>query len=79
MEVQINYRLELEADIREAIDFVRDEFMFLFGQKLTFTEIDRQIATDLINHLAKLIESPLCLDHLAKTLKEIEQIYPTLF
>jgi hypothetical protein len=79
MEVQINYRLELEMDVREAIDFVRDEFMFLFGQKLTFTETDRQIATDLINYLAKLIETPLCLDHLAKALKEIEQIYPTLF
>ena len=79
MEVQINYREELEADVRKAIDFMRDEFMFIFGQKLTFTERDRQIAMDLINYLAKLIETPVCLDHLAKALKEIEEIYPILF
>ena len=79
MELQINYRLELEADVREAIDFIRDEFMHLFGQKRTFSEKDKQLALDLINYLAKLIETPVCLDHLAKALKEIEDIYPTLF
>ena len=79
MEVQINYRLELESDVREAIDFIREEFMFLFGQKHIFTKNDRQTALDLINHLAKLIETPVCLDHLAQTLKEIEDVYPMLF
>lgn len=79
MEVQINYREELEADVRKAIDFMRDEFMFIFGKKLTYTERDRQMAMNLINYLVKLIETPVCLDHLANTLKEIEEIYPTLF
>ena len=79
MEVQINYRLELEEDVCEAINFIREEFMHQFGKKHAFSENDRQVAMDLINHLAKLIETPVCLDHLAQTLKEIEEIYPMLF
>ncbi|UYP44125.1 hypothetical protein NEF87_000410 [Candidatus Lokiarchaeum ossiferum] len=79
MKIAINYREEIETNIREDIEFVRDEFECLFGQKNKYTLQDKNIAIGLLNHLSKLIETPICLDFLSRTLEDLELNYPTLF
>ena len=77
--VKINYHQEIEAKIVDYINFIREEFDYLFSQKHTFTAQDRDIATGLINYLAKIVDSPIAIEYLSQTLEELEYTYPNLF
>ena len=79
MEIFINYKSELETSIIDKISFIRDEFIHLFSEKSTYSTTDQKLAVDLLNQLSKLVQSPTCLDFLAKTLENLEENYPTLF
>jgi len=79
MEIFINYKSELETSIIDKINFIRDEFIHLFSLKSSYSSVDQKLAVDLLNQLSKLVHSPSCLDHLAKTLENLEENFPTLF
>ena len=79
MEIFINYKSELETSIIDKINFIRDEFIHLFSLKSSYSTVDQKLAVDLLNQLSKLVQSPSCLDHLAKTLENLEENFPTLF
>ncbi len=79
MEIFINYKSELETSIIDKITFIQDEFIHLFSKKSTYSSADHKLAIDLLNQLSKLVQSPTCLDFLAKTLENLEENYPTLF
>lgn len=69
----------LEKNIVDQINFIRDEFIHLFSEKSTYSTEDHKLALDLLNQLSKLVQSPTCLDYLAKTLNVLEEKYPELF
>ena len=79
MEIFINYKKQLETSIIDQIGFIRDEFIHLFSQKLTYSTEDHKLALDLLSQLSKLVQSPTCLDYLAETLEKLEESFPTLF
>ncbi len=79
MEIFVNYKSMLEENIVDQINFIREEFIHLFSEKSTFSTADHKLAIDLLNQLSKLVQSPTCLDYLAKTLEKLEENYPTLF
>jgi hypothetical protein len=79
MELKVDYTVELEASIQDQIGFVKEEFDILFGNRIEFTEHDRELAADLLNYLSKVIDQPICLDYLTKTLESLEKRYPLLF
>jgi len=67
MEFYIDYSAELELDVKRQIEFIRDEFTYLFGNKEVFSEQDRVMAHDLLRHLSRIINTPVCLDYLTQT------------
>ncbi|MHA1777730.1 MAG: hypothetical protein DRO88_08840 [Promethearchaeia archaeon] len=79
MQIRINYTSEIDHTIIDEINFIRDEFDILFGQKTLYTSEDRQLARKLLNHLSKIINSANCLDYLTQTLEDLEDSFPTLF
>ena len=79
MEIFVNYKLMLEENIVDQINFIREEFIHLFSEKSNYSTADHKLALDLLNQLSKLVQSPTCLDYLAKTLNKLEEKYPELF
>ena len=79
MEIFVNYKSMLQKSIIDQINFIRDEFIHLFPEKSTYSTADHKLALDLLNQLSKLVQSPSCLDYLAKTLNNLEEKYPELF
>ena len=79
MEIFVNYKSILEENIVDQINFIREEFIHLFSEKSTYSTADHKLALDLLNQLSKLVQSPTCLDFLAKTLDILEEKYPELF
>ena len=79
MEIFVNYKSMLEENIVDQINFIREEFIHLFSEKSTFSNADHKLALDLLNQLSKLVQTPTCLDYLAKTLDKLEETYPELF
>jgi len=79
MEIFVNYKSMLEENIIDQINFIRDEFIYLFSEKSTYSTVDHKLALDLLNQLSKLVQSPTCLDYLANTLDNLEETYPELF
>jgi hypothetical protein len=79
MDIKINYSEELEVEVKSQINFIREEFECLFGDKANFDETDRKIAMDLLNHLAKQIDQSAPIDILSQTLEHLEQRYSGLF
>ena len=79
MEIFVNYKSMLEKNIVDQINFIRDEFIHLFSEKSTYSTEDHKLALALLNQLSKLVQSPTCLDYLAKTLNVLEEKYPELF
>ena len=69
-----------QIDARMRFNARTDRFSQLFkvgrGRR---AGVDQKIAGDLLNQLSKLVQSPSCLDHLAKTLENLEENFPTLF
>lgn len=79
MDIKINYSEELEVEVKSQINFIREEFECLFGDKANFDETDRKTAMDLLNHLAKQIDQSVPIDILSQTLEHLEQRYSGLF
>ncbi len=79
MEIIVDYKKLLETNIIDKISFIRDEFIHLFSLKSLYSDADQKLAVDLLNQLSKLVQSPTCLDYLAKTLENLEENFPTLF
>ena len=79
MQIRINFSSEIDQSIKDQINFIREEFEYLFNGKPEFTQDDRNIARGLLHHLSKIIDSANCIDYLTKTLEELEVSFPTLF
>ena len=79
MEIKINYSEELDLEVKNQINFIREEFECLFGDKATFDEKDRKMAMDLLNHLSKQLDQSAPIDILSQTLEHLEQRYSGLF
>ena len=77
--IKVNFHAEIEAKIVDQVNFIREEFDHLFSQKTDYTKQDRELAAGLINYLAKIVDSPIDINHLSQTLEELEFAYPTLF
>ena len=79
MEIKINFHAEIEAKTVEQIQFICKEFDYLFESKIQYTAKDRKIAADLINYLARIIDSPTAINQLSNILEDLEAKYPNLF
>ena len=79
MEIKINYKLQLQNEVKEQINFIREEFDNLFQDKLSYTEHDRRIANDLLKYFSKIIDSPVSLEYLERSLEYLENRYQDLF
>ncbi len=79
MEIKINYKLQLQNEVKEQINFIREEFDNLFQDKLSYSEHDRRIANDLLKYFSKIIDSPVSLEYLERSLEYLENRYQDLF
>ena len=79
MQIRINFSSEIDQSITDQINFVREEFEYLFNDKSEFTQEDRDTAKGLLKHLSKIINSANCIEYLTKTLEDLEVSFPTLF
>lgn len=79
MQIRIDYNAELEANLFNQIKFIREEFEIHFGHKLQYNYADKRLAEDLINYLAKIVNSPNYIDFLVETLEQLENDFPNLF
>jgi hypothetical protein len=79
MEIEIDFNAEIREQIEDQIQFIREEFDALFGNHNEYTEKDKALAAQLLNYLSKIIDQPICLDFLSKTLQNLEEKYPCLF
>lgn len=79
MEIKINFHAELEANILEQIEFIQEEFDYLFGHKMYYDSQDRDIAAGLINYLARIVDSQVAIEKLSRSLENLENKYPNLF
>ncbi len=78
MEIKINFYAELEANTYKQIQFIREEFDYLFGHKMHFSAEDQKVAAGLINYLARIAIHPSAIQQLSKVLEDIESKYPNL-
>ena len=79
MQIRINYHTEIENIIFQRVEYLREEFHHLFGQKSYYTDDDRKTAMEIINYLTKTIESPQELNYILHILENVEEQYPLLF
>ncbi|MCF2140293.1 MAG: hypothetical protein K9W44_09595 [Candidatus Lokiarchaeota archaeon] len=79
MQIRINFSSEIDQTIINEINFIREEFNYIFGDKEKYTAEDRKIARNLLHYLSKKINSANCIEYLTNVLEDLECSFPTLF
>ena len=79
MEVKINFTQEMKSEIRSSIDYYKNEFDLQFGQKTEFSESDKRIALELLDHFSENMDTAMCIDYLSDMLRYLETRYEKLF
>jgi hypothetical protein len=79
MRITVDYEEEFESEMQQEIDFIKEEFALIFGDRATFTPKDRDLAFAILSQLSKRLEQTYSLEHFPQTLTDLERQYPQLF
>jgi hypothetical protein len=79
MDIEIDFNDDLRQTLAAQIDFIKEEFDLHFGNRSRFSPKDRELATQLLRYLSKIVDQPIGLDVLTETLESLEKKFPLLF
>ena len=83
MKVSVKYYEILEENLREELEWLKEEFKILFNSKIeNYTEKDKRMANDILDYV---IENFYVYDNIilqtlfTEAMENIEKMYPNLF